>query len=653
MSVDTTSRMAWDEAIESREPNSKSVWDKLWHRETDGGQYESWRTYPEQYARIRWLLKYSLAVTQPPAAPTIVDLGCGEGVLLSRIRADLETQVPGAQYVGRDISEVAAGIARGKGLDVQQVDLEDAAPLDLPTGDVLLGTEVLEHLTMPTVERILEYSKGFNKAFFMVPNYCLGPEHESQHLRKWSAKEFLDLLRSYWGTACRVEVFYDPDVFAKHGHRGYLLGICGYQKRTTLSMTMPVKDEASGVERVLASFRGAADEIVIAIDDLTTDATEEICARYADKVFKYTWQNDFSAARNICIKACTGDWIFMTEGHEHLHRGTQWLLQLDETPEYIDVLSVRRESRTNLWYFPWLFRRRVGPDGEPVIRFQNACHNALTGYEDKRSGQAPQISTWHERAIERAEIRRQQRNSINKQEYLRRIRVEHNIRDMYYLASEYRDERCPTCEGRARVMVEAELKPCPDCIYTETGRRPIATGIRPFALRQSLLWFDRFIAVAPRTPMCYQARLALAATWKRLGQPAKSADILLAATGDDPTRIEHWYMLGQLYEEQDRLDLALRYYEYASHGIDRPPVSGLFIEKTMYTYAPALALARTYANFGLLEEGLTWALRVPDLLPEWCAPDLRENALQLIAAIEEAKARKEVDPHGIPEGMFL
>ena len=200
-------------------------------------------------------------------------------------------------------------------------------------------------------------------------------------------------------------------------------------------------------------------------------------------------------------------------------------------------------------------------------------------------------------------------------------------------------------------MVNDDLKPCPDCVYSEPETRPISTGIRPFALRQSLYWFGCFIAAAPRTPLCYQARLALGATWRRIKQPAKAVEVLLAATGDDPTRIEHWYMLGQLFEEQDRLDLALRYYEYASHGIDRPPVSGLFIEKSMYTYAPALALARTYGNFGLLEEGLTWALRVPDLLPEWCDPTLREQVLQLIEDLKTAKARREADPNAIDEGM--
>jgi hypothetical protein len=112
-------------------------------------------------------------------------------------------------------------------------------------------------------------------------------------------------------------------------------------------------------------------------------------------------------------------------------------------------------------------------------------------------------------------------------------------------------------------------------------------------------------------------------------------------------------MLGQLFEEQDRLDLALRFYEYASHGIDRPPASGLFIEKSMYTYGPAFALARTYANFGMLEEGLVWAQRVPDLLPEWCAPDLRESALQLIEDIKTARAQKEADPNEVSPGMFL
>ena len=619
----------------SVEFNSRSVWDQIWSKETEGG-LESWRQYPDQFGRIRWLLKEATRETQPGQTPVIVDIGCGAGVLLSSLKADLCTQCPDARYVGVDISPVAVDHARNKGIEAQPLDVETAT--DLPRGDILLCTEFLEHATDDTVRKILAHSTGFAKSFFMVPNFCLGPEQEKQHLRKWSAKEFRNLLLEYHPSA-RVEVFYDQQLFRVHGHRGYLLGVCGYERSYRLSFTMPVKNEEQDVERVLASFRGAADEIVIGIDDTTTDRTEEIVNLYADKVFKFTWEKDFSKARNACIDCCTGDWIFMSEGHEHLHRGLQALLQLDEIPSFVNVLEVRREAQQNIWYFPWLFRRISTADGTSRIRFKNAVHNVLDGFDDdKESAKAHQISTWHERSLAKDFERTKQRQGMNKREFLRRIREENNIRDMYYLGVEYRDEICSRCHGHGTWKAghpEDTALPCPDCAVETPSGELVSTGIRPIAWRQSIYWFENFLAAARPSPLRYQGRLSLAKMYVITKRWTDAKRTLIAATMDDVTRIEHWYMLGEICEGLGQLDLAMRFYEYSSLGINRPPVSAMFLDKAMYTFLPAQKLASVYAQLELYDEALSWAKRVSDLLPEWAPPEAHKECAENIRIIEE------------------
>jgi hypothetical protein len=344
-----------------------TIWDTLWSKRKTPDE-PSLGECSDPWERIRWLLRHATKETQPGQKPTIVPWDTAAGVLCNQIK---EAVCPGAKYGNRSAS-----------------------------GDILLCAEVSDEA--------LDYSRSFSKSFFLTPN-----DH---------AKSFLDQLKRYH-QAARVEVFYDEERFRKNGDRGFLLGICGYPKPFTLSFTMPVKNERIDVERVLASFRGVADEVVIGIDDTSSDETEEIVRRYADEVFHFTWQKDFSHARNECIDHCTSDWIFMSEGHEHLRCGSQALLQLDEVPTYIKTVKVRRETRTNFWYFPWLFRRELGADGKCRIRFQNKAHNVLVGYDEEREeAETCQIGTWHERSLQRAYERSLQRAGMNKQEFLKRIR---------------------------------------------------------------------------------------------------------------------------------------------------------------------------------------------------------------------------------------
>lgn len=622
--------------------NDTSVWDTIWGRPEES-PLETWRKHPGVFGRIGWLVENATKETRKDAPPpTFVDLGCGVGVLLNAIRERIEPRHPNACYLGVDQSSI--GLSKAAGvfpfIENHQLDLETTEKEMWPKGDILFCTETLEHLTLPTVEKILQYSTTFSKVFLTVPNWSLGPDEEETHVQKWTAKEFLDLIRNYHELS-RVECLgYDAKNVKANNHRGYLLAACGYDKPFRLSLTMPVKNEEDDIERVLTSFRGAADEIVIGIDDLSDDKTEEIVKRYADKIVYFTWENDFSKARNTGLDACTGDWIFMTEGHESLHKGLQPLLQLDEVPPYINVLEVRREGESNSWYFPWLFRNHKG------FKFQNAVHNALTYYEPNECAKAAQISTWHQRSRKKSLARSEQRRTMNKQEMLRRIHEEGNIRDMYYLGAEYRDLFCKTCKGHAEVAGPegAARVPCPDCAMPSGLKgRTVSTGVTPFGLRQSMYWLEQFVQAARPCTMRYQARLQLAECYRKLERWADAKVILMHATLDDATRTEHWYALGELHEELGDRDLAMRFFEMASLGVGRPPVSYMFLDKRVYTYLPVQRLAAVYADMGKLEDALFQAKRVPLLMPEWAPPEAMVQATRNIEALEQRVMEQKVE----------
>lgn len=65
----------------------------------------------------------------------------------------------------------------------------------------------------------------------------------------------------------------------------------------TVSLCMIVKNEEDVLARCIESVAGLVDEIIV-VDTGSTDRTQEVAARFTDKVFRFSWQDDFSAARN-------------------------------------------------------------------------------------------------------------------------------------------------------------------------------------------------------------------------------------------------------------------------------------------------------------------------------------------------------------------
>jgi len=83
----------------------------------------------------------------------------------------------------------------------------------------------------------------------------------------------------------------------------------------TISLCMIVKNEEKILARCLDSIAGLMDEIII-VDTGSTDATKEIAARYTDKIYDFTWIDDFSAARNFAFSKATKEYIYSADADE-------------------------------------------------------------------------------------------------------------------------------------------------------------------------------------------------------------------------------------------------------------------------------------------------------------------------------------------------
>lgn len=116
------------------------VYDADYYRETMAPLAR--RSAPEIAATIRDVIRPS----------SVTDVGCGTGELLVALR---DIGIPGA---GFEYSQAAIDIARGQGVDVTQLNLEQ--PIDcLPIrrADLAISTEVAEHLPASCAETFVEY----------------------------------------------------------------------------------------------------------------------------------------------------------------------------------------------------------------------------------------------------------------------------------------------------------------------------------------------------------------------------------------------------------------------------------------------------------------------------------------------------------------
>ena len=132
----------------------------------------------------------------------------------------------------------------------------------------------------------------------------------------------------------------------------------------TISLCMIVKNEENVLGRCLDSIAGLMDEIII-VDTGSTDRTKEIAARYTDQIYDFTWQDDFSAARNFSFSKATMEYIYTPDADEVLDEDNRMrFLRLKEqllpeveivqmkyhtVSEFNTVLNAKKEYRPKLF----------------------------------------------------------------------------------------------------------------------------------------------------------------------------------------------------------------------------------------------------------------------------------------------------------------
>lgn len=598
--LDMDTRQAEEQA---RRHNSADLWNRLWQDEGD----ETWRA--QALARVYARVTQLVGRVKCDDGFHIVDVGGGRGILgerLKELRNVLSVTVV-------DSSDVALAAAAARDLETAQIDLEDNPDFSaLPFfDDLYVSTECVEHLSARARARLFdEISRSRFGGIISVPNNRLGPDEEPQHTVKYSAVKLKAELVEYFGHDVRIEV-----------HGPYLLAVVGViaKKAFRLSATLPVRDEGHDLEPTLASLRGIADELVVGIDPRTTDNTWDVAALYADKVFflvdpqgpptghhvqecehcdaaeckEYMGESgiNFAWARNQCIEQCTGDWIFMTEGHERIVAGADMLLSLDTVmPKGARVGFVLRQGNGQQWAFPWLFRN------VPEIRFKRPVHNVLDFPEGTYCVMLGQVRTLHDRHHERGESRAKQRKAQNRSALLDDWLSRKSEASLFYLGQEWRD-------------------------------------IDP---TRAIARMEEFLVVSNNGVQRYQARLVLAKEHMLAGRLKEALQVLHGCTADDWSRSEHYIWLGDIAYLNQQYDKARVFYLRAASHIGEPPITVWWIDLAYYSYLPAQRLAMVCGELGQLTEALHWCQRVIELLPDDAPPEAFAEARANVTLLEGA-----------------
>ncbi|REE84485.1 tetratricopeptide repeat protein [Paenibacillus taihuensis] len=88
-----------------------------------------------------------------------------------------------------------------------------------------------------------------------------------------------------------------------------------------VSVCMIVRNEEANLERALNSIPASYEKVVV--DTGSTDTTVEIAQRLGAKVARFTWVDDFAAARNYSISQAAGQYILIMDADEALDHGIE------------------------------------------------------------------------------------------------------------------------------------------------------------------------------------------------------------------------------------------------------------------------------------------------------------------------------------------
>jgi SAM-dependent methyltransferase len=164
---------------------------------TKGNSAEHWdqqlaRTWND--ANRYWPSKNELIATLTKPSHSVLDVGCGNGGILRDLKGRGFSNLHGLERSAYSIKRLT-----DEGIQMHFGELP-AIPLPDDSFDVVIASQVLEHIIrrnrfMREIRRVL---KPGGRAFIFVPDDCLGPISEPEHVIKFNDRTLHKLLTKYF-----------------------------------------------------------------------------------------------------------------------------------------------------------------------------------------------------------------------------------------------------------------------------------------------------------------------------------------------------------------------------------------------------------------------------------------------------------------------
>jgi glycosyltransferase involved in cell wall biosynthesis len=123
--------------------------------------------------------------------------------------------------------------------------------------------------------------------------------------------------------------------------------LCKVNMATKLSVCLIVRDEAAVLARCLRGVADVCDEIIV-VDTGSRDDTKRVAAEFTDKIYDYTWRDDFAAARNFAFSKASGDALMYLDADDIvLPKEADKLRTFQTMPDGIDTVFAEYDIPEN------------------------------------------------------------------------------------------------------------------------------------------------------------------------------------------------------------------------------------------------------------------------------------------------------------------
>jgi 2-polyprenyl-3-methyl-5-hydroxy-6-metoxy-1,4-benzoquinol methylase/glycosyltransferase involved in cell wall biosynthesis len=285
---------------------------------------------------------------------TILDYGCAHGHYVMNIMTRIQPGTIKVTGIDIDKSNIEKAEAWAREVGCQDFtkflcgSLEDLKARPDMMFDVVICSEVLEHVPNPQ-EYIDELHKHLNPGGTFIGTTPYGPweaigykEHQGWRAHLWhferqDLNEMLGHMDAWKMVAVPWQGEYGHYVFsftktddAPSRQIDYTRKLNTQAPRETVSVCMIAYNEEGKIRATLEKIKDIADEIIVGIDNKTTDRTAEICHAFGASTFliESPLVQGFDEARNRTIEQASMDWIMWIdadETFENLHNLPKYL----------------------------------------------------------------------------------------------------------------------------------------------------------------------------------------------------------------------------------------------------------------------------------------------------------------------------------------